>query len=112
MIARVGYFEGLTDEQKRVQEENGKLRLKPAFGKQPGFVAAFYLERPNGDRVSFSIWESQRLMEEAGARVNATQLLPGHRGDDIPSPERIEIWEMRDHFFAPAAPAGTARRST
>ena len=40
-------------------------------------------------------------MEEAGTPVNASELLPGHRGGDIPSPDRVEICELRDHFFAP-----------
>ena len=102
MIARVGYFEGLTDAQKQVQEENGKQRLLAALKSQPGFVAVLYLERPNGDRVSFSLWESEGLMEQAAVRVNAAHLLPGQRGEDIPSPSRVEIWTVRDHFFAPA----------
>jgi len=44
MIARVGYFEGLTAEQKAAQEDNGKRRLKPFLITQPGLVAAIYLE--------------------------------------------------------------------
>ena len=103
MIARVGYFEGLTDEQKRVQEDNGRRRLLPALSSQPGFVAVFYLELPNGDRVSLSIWESERMMEEAGARANAVHLLPGQRGEDIPGPTRVEVWQVRDQFIAPTA---------
>ena len=103
MIARVGYFEGLTEEQKRVQEDNADRRFKAAITSQPGIVALFWLERPNGDRVSMSIWESQRAMEEGGVKANATPLLPGQRGEDIPSPNRVEIWEVRDHFVAPAA---------
>jgi hypothetical protein len=110
MIARLGYFEGLTEEQKIAQEDNGRRRLKPFMITQPGFVAVFYLEQPNGDRVSLSVWESQQLMEEAGARMNATRLLPGQRGEDIPSPERVAIWQVRDHYLA--SPMDAARSSS
>lgn len=103
MIARVGYFEGLTQEEKRAQEDNANRRFKAAITSQPGIVALFWLERPNGDRVSISIWESERAMEEGGAKANATPLLPDQRGEDIPSPNRVEILEVRDHFVAPAA---------
>ena len=103
MIARVGYFEGLTEEQKRAQEDNARRRFKAALHSQPGIVAHFFLERPNGDRVSFSIWESQRAMEEGGLKANATPLLPDQRGEDIPSPNRVEIWQVRDRFVAPEA---------
>jgi heme-degrading monooxygenase HmoA len=103
MIARVGFFEGLTEHQKRAQEDNANLRFKAAITGQPGFVALFFLERPNGDRVAFSVWQSQKAMEEAGRRANATPLLPGQRGEDIPGPNRVEVWEVRDHSVAPAA---------
>jgi len=103
MIARVGFFEGLTEHQKRAQEDNANLRFKAAITKQPGFVALFFFVRPNGDRVSFSVWESQKAMERAGKRANATPLLPGQRGGDIPSPNLVEVWEVRDHFVAPEA---------
>lgn len=103
MIARIGYFEGLTEEQKRAQEDNTKRRFRAAITSQPGIVALFYLERPNGDRVSFSIWQSQQAMEEGGARANATPLLPGQRGEDIPSPNRVEMLEVHDYFVAAEA---------
>jgi heme-degrading monooxygenase HmoA len=101
MIARIGYFEGLTEDQKKAQEDNSR-RFTEAITSQPGIVALFYLERPNGDRLSVSIWESQKALEEGGARANATPLLPGQRREDIPSPNRFEILEVRDHFVAPA----------
>ena len=103
MIARVGYFEGLTEDQKRAQEDNANRRFKAAITSQPGIVALFVLERPDGDRVSFSVWESQRAMEEGGVKANATPLLPGQRGEDIPNANRVEIWEVLDHFVAPEA---------
>src|SRR5258708_39715045 len=99
MVARVGYFEGLTDQQKATQEDNARRRFKAAITSQPGILALFYLERPNGDRVSFSVCESQQAMEEGGARANAAHLLPGQRAEDIPDPNRGEIWHVRDHFL-------------
>jgi hypothetical protein len=104
MIARVGYFEGLTAEQKAAQEDNGKRRLKPFLTTQPGLVAAIYLETPKGDRISFSIWETERSMAEAGARMNSTPLLEGQLGSDIPSPERVEIWQVRDYYASESTP--------
>jgi len=103
VIARISYFEGLTEEQKRAQEDNSNRRFKAAITSQPGIVALFWMERPNGDRVAISIWESQRAMEDGGAKANATPLLPGQRGEVIPSPSRVEILEVHDHFVAPAA---------
>lgn len=102
MIARIGYFEGLTEQQKKAQEENAP-RFTPAITSQPGLVALFYLERPNGDRVSLTVWETPEAMKEGGARANATPLLPGQRGEDIPSPSRVEILEVHDYFAAAAA---------
>jgi hypothetical protein len=100
MIARVAYFEGLTQEQKRVQDDNTMRRFKAALTSQPGLVALFYLERPNGDRVGFSVWESAQAMEEGGSRANAVPLLTDQRGEDIPSPTRMEVWAVRDHFLS------------
>ncbi len=108
MIARVAYFEGLTQQQKMVQEDNANRRFKAAITSQPGIVAVLFMERPNGDRVSFSVWESKEAMEEGGARAHATPLLPNQRGEDIPTANRFEIWEVRDHFFAPQAAASRA----
>ena len=99
MIARVGYFEGLTEEQKAAREDNARRRFKAAITSQPGILALFYLERPNGDRVSLSVWESQQAMEQGGVRVNAAHLLPEQRAEDIPGPNRVEIWQVRDHFL-------------
>ncbi len=50
-----------------------------------------------------SIWESQRAMEQGGAQANATPLLPGQRGEDIPNANRVEFWEVLDHCVAPEA---------
>lgn len=101
MIARVGYFEGLTEAQQKAGRDNINRRFMAAITSQPGIVALFHLERPNGDRVSISIWESRQAMAEGGARANATPLLPGQLAEDIPSASRVEILEVRDYFVAP-----------
>ena len=103
MIARFGYFEGLTGEQKRAQEDNASRRFKAALTSQPGILAIYYVESSNGDRATISIWESKQAMEQGGIKANAAPLLPGQRGEDIPSPSRVEIWEVLDQFVAPAA---------
>ena len=101
MIARFGYFEGLTEEQKRTQEDNANRRFKAALTSQPGILAVYYMESQNGDRATISVWESKGAMEQGGAKANATPLQPGQRGEDIPSPSRVEIWEVLDQFVAP-----------
>jgi heme-degrading monooxygenase HmoA len=103
MIARFGYFEGLTEEQKRAQEDNARGRFKAALTRQPGILAVYYVESPNGDRATISIWENKQAMDQGGIKANAAPLLPGQRGEDIPSPSRVEIWEVLDQFVAPAA---------
>ena len=106
MIARFGYFEGLTEQQKRAQEDNASRRFKAALTSQPGILAVYYMESSNGDRVSISIWESKQALEQGGIKANATPLLPGQRGEDIPGPSRVEIWDVLDQFVAPAAVRG------
>ena len=108
MIARVAYFEGLTEEQKRIQEDNANRRFKAAITSQPGMAAIFYFEQPNGDRVSFSVWESEEQMREGGIRANQVPLLPDQRGEDISSATRVEVWSVRDHFVAQHLASGRA----
>jgi len=82
-------------------------------GAQPGadFVEAleardidvYYMESPNGDRATISIWENKQAMEQGGIKANAAPLLSCQRGEDIPSPSRVEIWEVLDQFVAAAA---------
>ena len=103
MIARVAYFDGLTQEQIETQDENWLRRFGPAITSQPGLVALFHLAQPDGGRLSFSIWESKQAMEAGGRRANAEPLLPGQRGEDIPGPSRVEVLEVQHHFIgAPA----------
>jgi heme-degrading monooxygenase HmoA len=94
MIARIGYFEGMTDEQRRIQDENYRARFQPALAAQPGFIASLMLDGEDGRRVSVSVWKSAADLEEGARRANAEPLLAGHRGDDIPSPGRVEVYEV------------------
>jgi hypothetical protein len=36
-------------------------------------------------------------------RANATPLLAGQSGGDIPGPNQVGVWEVRDYFVAPEA---------
>lgn len=103
MIARFGYFEGLTEEQKKAQEDNANRRFKAALTSQPGILAVYYMESSNGGRATISIWENKQAMEQGGIKANAAPLVAGQRGEDIPSPSRVEIWDVLDQFVAPAA---------
>src|SRR5260370_6069673 len=96
MIARFGYFEGLTEEQKKAQEDNASRRFKAALTSQPGILAVYYMESPDGHRATISICENKQTMEQGGIKANAAPLLPGQRGGDIPTPGRVEIWEVLD----------------
>jgi hypothetical protein len=101
MIARIAYFEGLTEQQKAAQDDNVARRFKAAITSQPGIVALLYLEKEDGTRISLSVWESLEALKEGGTRANATPLLLGQRGEDIPSPDRFEIWHVSDLFISP-----------
>jgi hypothetical protein len=68
---------------------------------QPGILAVYYVESPNGDRATISIWENEQAMEQGGAKANAAPLLSGQRGEDIPSPaglragrSSIRAWQL------------------
>jgi hypothetical protein len=92
MVARIAYFGKLTDDQRRHQDHNYQNRFGAAIESQPGHILAALLENEDGERISLSIWESEGAMVEGGSRANAVPLLPGQRGEDIPSPARVEIW--------------------
>ena len=96
MIARIGYFEGLTPEQEAESERNLRERFKPAISSQEGFIAAYWLRQSGGRIISFSIWESEDHLRAGGTRANAVPLLPGQTAELIPSPDRAEIWEVVD----------------
>ena len=96
MIARIGRFENPTAEQRRVQDENYRGRFQPALARQPGFVASLILEDPAGGRLSVSVWNSEEEMRAGADRANAEPLLPGHRGEDIPGPDSVELYRVID----------------
>ena len=92
----VAYFEGLSEEARRIQKDNSERRFRAALTSQPGLRATYLLERPNGDVVAFSIWESEDAMRTGIANANSVPLLPDQRGEDIPSPTRTEMLQVRD----------------
>lgn len=106
MIARVARFDGLTDDQRLAQKDNLRRRFKAAITEQPGFVAAFWLEK-GADVISISVWQSEESMQLAGRRANAVPLLPDRKGEDIPSPSTVDTWSVFDHqVVSPQASAG------
>lgn len=96
MIASLAYFEGLSEEARRIQKDNSERRFRAALTSQPGLRATYLMDRPNGDVVAFSIWESEDAMRTGMRNANSVPLLPGQSGEDIPSPTRIEILQVRD----------------
>jgi len=55
MIARIGYFSHLTPEQEAASEYNFRERFKAAITSQDGFIAGYWLRRPDGRLISLSI---------------------------------------------------------
>jgi heme-degrading monooxygenase HmoA len=96
LIARIGYFDDLTPERRLIQDENYRGRFQKAMARQPGFVASFILEQPGGRRLSVSVWNSEEEMVAGAARANSEPLLSGHRGEDIPSADRTELFTVID----------------
>ncbi|GAC1411958.1 MAG: hypothetical protein NVSMB65_22460 [Chloroflexota bacterium] len=54
----------------------------------------------DGDRVAFTLWQSEEAMRSGMQNANAVPLLPGQRGEDIPSPTRVELLKVVDEFVA------------
>ena len=109
MIARIAYFEGLSEAQLSAMTDNYQRRFRAALVSQPGLLALYHLEGENGSRVSVSVWESREASEAGGRNANSVPLLPGQVGADIPSPTRMEVLEVSDAYVAPgAAPAAPA----
>jgi hypothetical protein len=99
VIARIAYFEALTAEQETAVEYNFHNRFRAALTGQPGLVASFWLRAADGRRIAISVWERRTMMEDGARRANAVPLLPGQRGEDIPSPIRVEMADVSDHFL-------------
>ena|ERR1051326_1034612 len=103
MIARIGYFNTLTGEREAAAADNFQRRFRAAITSQPGLVAGFWLRGERDQVIALTVWESVQVMEEGGRRANQAPLLPGQRGEDIPSPDRVEVAEVIDHFIRPTA---------
>jgi len=94
MIARIAYFENLTEAQVAAQADNYERRFRAALAAQPGLVAVYQILREDGTRVSVSIWESAEAASTGGQRANAVPLLEGQVGSDIPGPTRVEMLQV------------------
>jgi hypothetical protein len=90
MIMRLAAFASQTPDVRAEAVRNLMERFKPALVSQPGFVAGYWAESEDGRMFSITVWESEGAVEQAGAAVNATPLLPGQDSSKIPSPERVE----------------------
>jgi hypothetical protein len=96
MIARIGYFGHLTPQQEAASEFNLRERLKAALTSQDGFIAAYWLRRPDGRFISLTIWDSEEQMRVGGMRANAVPLLPGQDATQIAEPESVEVCQVMD----------------
>jgi heme-degrading monooxygenase HmoA len=96
MIARIGYFGRLTPEQEAASEFNFRERFKAALTAQDGFIAAYWLRRPEGRFIALSVWESEEHMRVGGMRANAVPLLPGQVATQIAEPESVEVCHVMD----------------
>ena len=100
MIARIGYFDSPTPEQAQAAADNLTRRFKAALASQPGAVAAFWLKHEDGRVMAVSVWDSREAMEDGGRRANSVPLAAGQHAENIPSPDRVELVEVIDHFIA------------
>jgi len=96
MIARIGYFGHLTPEQEATSLYNLRERFKPAISSQDGYVAGYWLRRPDGRLISLSIWQSEEHLRIGGTRAQAVPLLPGQVAELIPEAEQVEICQVVD----------------
>jgi hypothetical protein len=69
MIARIGYFGHLTPEQEAASLDNLRRRFKAAISSQDGYVAGYWLRRPDGRLISLSIWQSEDHLRNGGTRA-------------------------------------------
>lgn len=96
MIARIGYFGHLTPEQEAAGEINFRDRFKAAIISQDGFVAGYWLRRPDGRLIAFTVWENEEKMRLGAERANAVPPLPGQDVGQLAAPEGEEICEVVD----------------
>ena len=98
MIARIATFVPMTADIEIEARRNLLERFQPALQRQPDLVAAYWLVGEDRRWKSISLWESVEAMERGGAQANATPLLPGQDASKIPSPSRVEIYEVLTHI--------------
>jgi hypothetical protein len=89
MIARIGYFGHLTPEQEAASLHKLRERFKAAISSQDGYVAGYWLRRPDGRLISLSIWQSEKHLRNSGVRAQAIPLLPGQVAELIPEAEHV-----------------------
>jgi len=94
MIVRIATFAPWTPVVEAKVRRNLLKRFRPALLDQPGFITAYWATAEDGHPVSISVWESQEVMARGGAAANATPLPPGQDPEKIPSPERVETYEV------------------
>jgi hypothetical protein len=109
VIARLGYFDELTDEQRQVSRDNWERRFGPALKSQPGLVCVLHVDTPDGKAISISVWESVEALRAGGQRANAVPLLPGQEAGRIPGASRQEICVVQDFWVNPSVEAGPPR---
>jgi heme-degrading monooxygenase HmoA len=94
MIARLGTFNPMPEDIHAEYRRNLVERFKPALEAQEGFVAGFWLRAPDGRELSFTVWESEEALAAGAQRANATPLLPGQDASKIPSPSKVETFDV------------------
>lgn len=98
MIARLGYFDNLTEEQRAASRDNWERRFGPALKSQPGLLCVLHVETPDRTPISISVWQSREAARMASQRASAVPLLPGQDGERIPSDSREEICTVLDFW--------------
>jgi hypothetical protein len=86
----------LTPEQEAASLDNLRRRFKPAISTQDGYIAGYWLRRPDGRLISLSIWQSEDHLRSGGTRAQAVPLLPGQVAELIPHAEHEEICQVED----------------
>jgi heme-degrading monooxygenase HmoA len=94
VIARVGRFLNLTEDEAARRRANLLERWLPALERQEGFVYGFWLE--NGDRewLSITVWESEEALAAGAKNAGRVPLLHGQSAELIQSPDSVERFDV------------------
>jgi hypothetical protein len=92
MYARVATFLNYQDTAPR--RRNRDERFLPALRRQPGFIAGYWLDSADGKRIAIHIFESKQAFEAGDAAAHAVPLLPGISGEQLESPDSVELFEV------------------